>query len=67
MKNLVWIFLALLLVSVANAGSDGGVYGYAYWAPKIIHEYLQKVDTYSPVEGPVKCEHFYSRGLEKGV
>ncbi len=68
MKKLVWIFLALLVVSVANADSGNfGTYGYAYWAPKIISEYLQKVDSNSAAEGPTKCERFYSPAQNKGV
>ncbi|MGZ3745602.1 MAG: hypothetical protein ACXVBQ_17185, partial [Pseudobdellovibrionaceae bacterium] len=30
-------------------------------------EYLQKVDTHSPAEGAVSCQHLYSKALDKGA
>lgn len=65
MKQLLWIFFALLIVSAANA--DGGTYGYGYLAPKLIQDYLREVDSGSPDEGPRKCESVYATALTKGV
>jgi hypothetical protein len=67
-KKLVWIFLVLLVVSVASADSGSfGTLGYGYWAPINISEYLQKVDSNSAIEGPAKCERVYAPALNKGV
>lgn len=65
MKTTWWIFFALLVVSVANA--DDGVYGYGYWMPRMVSDYLKVVDTNSPKVGPEKCERVYSNALNKGV
>lgn len=68
MKTMMWIFFALLVVSVANAQDNGaGVYGYGYWAPKLISEYLNSVDANSPAVGPASCQNVYSNALIKGV
>lgn len=67
MKTTWWIFFALLLVSVANADGGNGVYGYGYWMPKLISDYLKVVDTNSPKEGADKCESMYSNVMSKGV
>lgn len=64
----MWIFLALLILdlfSVANA--DTGTYGYGYWAPRYIHDYLKQVDNNSPEEGPRKCERVYANAINKGI
>jgi len=67
MNKMWWIFFALLIVSVANAGSENGVYGYGYWMPRMGSEYLKIVNDNSPRTGPEKCERVYSRALNKGV
>jgi len=66
MKMTLWIFFTLFVVSVANA-DDYGVYGYGYWMPKMIHDYLDIVDHNAPVEGPQKCENVYAKAMDKGV
>ncbi|WP_413291078.1 hypothetical protein [Bdellovibrio sp. HCB337] len=66
MKQLLWIFLALLFVSAANASQEG-TYGYGYWAPKHISDYLKDVDGNSPKEGARQCENVYANALNRGV
>lgn len=65
MKTTWWIFFALLIVSVANA--EDGVYGYGYWMPQMVKDYLKVVDANSPKEGPAKCENVYAKAMNKGV
>lgn len=65
MKMTVWIFFALLVASVANA--DYGIYGYGYWMPRMVADYLKVVDNNSPKVGPDKCERVYSNAINKGV
>lgn len=65
MKQLFWIFLALLFVTAAKA--ENGVYDYGYWAPKHIRDYLKEVDGNSPKEGPRQCENVYANALNRGV
>ncbi|MGZ3796588.1 MAG: hypothetical protein ACXVB1_09490 [Pseudobdellovibrionaceae bacterium] len=67
MKKLIWVFLALLVVSIANASADDGTYGYAYWAPKIISNYLQKVEAHSPAGNLARCDHLYVKALNKSI
>lgn len=66
MKNSFIILVTMLMVSVSHA-AETGVYGYGYWAPKFISDYLKQVDSASPAEGQRSCESMYSKALNKGV
>jgi hypothetical protein len=65
MKHVFWIFLTLLVFSVANA--DSGTYGFGYWAPKHINTYLKQIDSTSPSEGSPSCRPMYTKVLNKGI
>lgn len=65
MKTTLWIFFALFMASVANA--NDGVYGYGYYMPRMISDYLKTVDQNSPKVGPDKCERVYTTAMNKGV
>jgi len=65
MRHVIWVFLALLVVSVANAGD--GTFGYEPVIEDMIKDYLAKVNKNAPDEGARQCERLYTRALKKGV
>lgn len=65
MRNSMIVLMMVLMSSFSHA--DSGVYGYAYWGPKFVNDYLKELDATSPKEGQRSCESMYSRALNKGV
>jgi hypothetical protein len=60
-----------LLVDEKKQKNESHIYGYDYWFPKYVNDYLKLVDQSpvaiaTPVGGDVQCQNLYKNSLAKG-